>query len=120
MSNSLDNSFVSKLNSYLSLYNDEDLADFQRQEILHYCTDTSKIPHNPELDYVISEYKKLSNVTINLQTPTQTFGEELKTQPCIKCKSTNVASQAIQTRSADEPTSYFHECRQCLHRWKDR
>jgi DNA-directed RNA polymerase subunit M/transcription elongation factor TFIIS len=35
-----------------------------------------------------------------------------------KCQSTNTLLVPIQTRSADEPTSYYFQCVECNHRWR--
>ncbi len=37
---------------------------------------------------------------------------------CAKCGSTNIDSQELQTRSADEGTTVFYNCRNCGNSWK--
>lgn len=37
---------------------------------------------------------------------------------CRRCKSTEIDAEERQSRSADEPTSMFYTCRNCMHKWK--
>lgn len=120
--------YFKKLFLNATYYKSLSVVHFQLQEIMHYLTleniEKMEIPVNPELAYVgkmymETEFKDDIECHGRLQTPEETFGEDIETPPCRKCKDTNIAIIPIQKRSADEPTSYYYQCRKCNHRWKD-
>lgn len=124
--------WLQKLQRYVSHYKNLAVIRWQLEEIIHYLTlnqlQQLKIPSNGEHDCVVNHFRQLGplqsssrteqSLQTRLQAPEETFGEKIETAPCGKCGGTNVTSLAIQTRSADEPTSYYYQCRDCNARWK--
>lgn len=126
--------WLDKAHERMSHYRDLGVLMFQLDETIHYLTlqqlEAGIVPHKAEHAYVIELFKQQSAEEIlssakdfdkKLQTPEVTFGEKVSGIICKKCKRSEVTMQARQTRSADEPTSYFYQCKdsKCNHRWKD-
>ena len=125
-----------KANERMSHYRSVNVLTFQLDETIHYLTLDQLlnciVPHKAENAFVIDLFKQLSpdeKLTSTgkiykekLQKPSDTFGEQVVGALCKKCKRSEAAFFALQTRSADEPTSYYWQCKdsKCNHRWKDR
>jgi DNA-directed RNA polymerase subunit M/transcription elongation factor TFIIS len=129
VSRSVMDQWILKVNLHMAHYRSFSVVQFQLEELIHYLTldqlQNIIIPANSEQQCVIDMYKTMeTEVEVPthqlLQDPEVTFGEKIKSPPCRKCKATNIATIPIQTRSSDEPTSYYYQCRQCNHRWKDK
>ena len=120
--------WLQKAEEHISHYDNLAILEFQLTEILHYLKVSDlkalKIPVKSEYEYVVQLFKNSPSVvkTSSLQSPDKTFGEALKSRICIKCKVSECTVQAIQTRSADEATSYYFACKSisCGYKWKDR
>lgn len=120
--------WCSKACSVLNLYKQLSVAEFQLKEVLHYVTVEDIINLNVRVKSDEENIKKLfiektmpestNKCSNNLQSPEQTFGEEIKSDPCPKCKSTKTITMAMQRRSADEPVSYYSQCFVCSMRWR--
>lgn len=124
----LDN-WIKKVHGYTNHYNSLDVIHFQLSEICHYVTVNDiaegKIPLQRDKSYVKQMYvqKRLNDEEDKLyQKPYETFGEKVHGMKCINkhCNQSDVVICPIQTRSSDEPTSYFYECRNCNRKWKDK
>jgi DNA-directed RNA polymerase subunit M/transcription elongation factor TFIIS len=62
-----------------------------------------------EIDYV--KLREPNHIYVNqLKDPKHVLGVEKKAPPCDKCKSTTTKYYHEQTRSSDEPTSFFIVC----------
>ncbi len=121
--------WAEKVMEYMVFYKDEQLIRFQLDEITHYVTKQQildgEVPNKPEQQYLIEMYRQhcvTHQAISHLQSPVETFGQAVKGIICRKCRRSEATMQAIQTRSADEPTSYYYQCKDssCNHRWKDR
>ena len=75
---------------------------------------TDPIFEHPIFD---SGREKMKRFIRHLEKTWQAFSNSLDT--CFKCGSNNIFSVAKQTRSADEGTSVFNECRNCHNKWRD-
>jgi len=125
-----------KANERMSHYRTVNILTFQLDETIHYLTFDQLIncivPHKAENAYVVELFKqltpdeKLSSIgkiyKDRLQKPADTFGEQVPGPLCKKCKREEATMMSIQTRSADEPTSYYWQCKdsKCNYAWKDR
>lgn len=125
-----------KANERMSHYRSVNVLKFQLDETIHYLTldqlTNCIVPHKAENVYVVELYKQLTpdeklsttgkTYKDRLQKPADTFGEQIGGALCKKCKKSEAAMMAIQTRSADEPTSYYWQCKdsKCNFAWKDR
>ena len=108
-----------KASSLLNLYVNEDESIFQQNEIFHYLTERDVISGTvddkrdekqvKELFYQTNESKVGEARKEELQSPDKTFGEVIKSVPCLKCGS-DTRNIAIQKRSADEPMRYELHC----------
>jgi DNA-directed RNA polymerase subunit M/transcription elongation factor TFIIS len=122
-----------KVNEHMSHYRSFSVLQFQLDEIFHYLTleelTNTIVPSKSEHNYVIQLYKSQSEAEIqlgmadhnkNLQSPDVTFKQVLTSALCPKCKH-EATSMTIQKRSADEPSQYFHECKNtnCKWKWKE-
>jgi DNA-directed RNA polymerase subunit M/transcription elongation factor TFIIS len=125
--------WVKKVYEYTLHYTSLSVMQYQLEELLHYLTfeDFSqlRISANSEYQYITKLYleqgEKVQQTTGNqayLQHPDVTFGEKVSSAICVKCKKSEATMQTRQTRSADEPSDYFFECKDtlnCGHRWKN-
>lgn len=109
---------------------------FQLEELARYVTrdeiKAMQVPLHKETEIMKQLYRQKHSVMSchvmsskwheKLQSPEETFGAMLHARPCPKCGKTDTTSMAIQDRSADEATSYHHECLNplCKHSWRDR
>jgi len=125
-----------KANERMSHYRSVNILTFQLDETIHYLTFdqlmSCTVPHKAENAYVVDLFKQLTSdeklspigkiYKDKLQKPADTFGEQVVGALCKKCRRSEAAFFALQTRSADEPTSYYWQCKdsKCNHRWKDR
>lgn len=100
---------------------------FAIEEMVHYL----KVGENAlgkafrkDYDVVCDLYKQQTLTkkknSIGIQDPEVTLGNVCSklVNLCRKCKSKNTLTMAIQTRSADEPTSYYSQCYSCNHKWR--
>jgi DNA-directed RNA polymerase subunit M/transcription elongation factor TFIIS len=117
--------WADKVVRHMSHHTSISVVRFQLEEICHYLSEedvnNKVVPLQNEHKFTALLYKEMDTTTaFTLQTPDETFGEHVDGTVCVNCKKTNVISMAIQKRSPDEPTSYFHQCPDCNARWKDR
>lgn len=121
--NLTDNQLQDWCKKALAIPYESRIAQLKRDELLHYVTaeDIRNLRVISNRDYlylkqlfVESQDKNMSK----LQTPEETFGEKVSSEPCRKCGSVETITMAIQVRSADEPTSYYSQCESCSHRWR--
>jgi DNA-directed RNA polymerase subunit M/transcription elongation factor TFIIS len=116
--------WCSKTASLLGLYSNLSLAKFELEEILHYfkSSDINTLTIGTERDAELVLSMFTENIPeqecFHLQKPEETFQEIVESDACTKCKSTDTMTLARQTRSADEPTSYYSECYTCKHKWR--
>jgi DNA-directed RNA polymerase subunit M/transcription elongation factor TFIIS len=116
------NEFVNILTIWYNNFNSSDIRDLKFDELFEYLTPddvwNKRVSFNSELDHVKEMYRlqRTNEINMNknfLQTPQQTFGDELKSQICLHCQSHNTITMALQKRSSDEPTSYYIICKTC-------
>lgn len=125
--------WVNKVYEYTLHYPSLSVMQFQLEELLHYLTLQDllqlKISANSEYQYVAKLYlekgesvMQISDNQAYLQNPDVTFGEKVPSAICIRCKKSEATMQMRQTRSADEPSDYFFECKDtlnCGYKWKN-
>jgi len=128
VSSSLVKRWLKKVNLHMNHYRSISVVRFQLTEVVHYLLledlKTTHIPTHSEQRCVVTRYKAMETEPeraehLLLQNTEQTYGEKIDSEPCRKCGDTNVATIPIQKRSPDEPTSYYYQCRECNHTWKD-
>jgi DNA-directed RNA polymerase subunit M/transcription elongation factor TFIIS len=120
--------WVVRAEPVLRLFKTPEQRTFHMEEIMHYITlsdvisgkvymgyDTDHVNHLFASD---GKYGCKENLSECLQTPEQTFGEKVTSEPCKKCQSDNTITLAIQRKSADEPVSYYTQCLNCNCRWR--
>jgi DNA-directed RNA polymerase subunit M/transcription elongation factor TFIIS len=124
--------WLAELSKRVAHYQNFALLTFHLSEIIHYATYDQVVqgivPIRPEYSYLMDLYRSTAlkkhemSATPWLQSPDETFGEKISSYKCRKCKVGECTMQALQTRSADEPTSYYYQCKNpdCKHTFKDR
>ena len=122
----VEEKWSTKVVEKLSLYRDVCMAILQLDELIHYITAEEMqkgiVPNKSEHEHVKKLYKqreleRQSKPKPNpkkLQSPDTTYGEVLQTRICKKCRKSETTFQARQKRSADEPTTYFFQCKDTI------
>jgi DNA-directed RNA polymerase subunit M/transcription elongation factor TFIIS len=116
--------WCTKAVSQLELCPNLKVAKFQWDVIFHYFQPSDIenliVSTQRDIDLVKKMFIESCDLPENytLQEPEETFQEVVVSDTCIKCKSTDTITFARQTRSADEPTSYYSECLTCKHKWR--
>ena len=116
--------WCTKVVSQLDLCPNLKVAKFQWDVILHYfqTSDIENLMVSTKRDIELVKKMFIESCDFpqkyTLQEPAETFQEIVVSDKCITCKSTDTITFARQTRSADEPTSYYSECLTCKHKWR--
>jgi len=120
--------WTTKLLEYLQHSGSASMVKFDAEEQIHYLdrndVNQLKIPFEPEQRYMNRLYTQIfteqrKEQVTRLQPPNITFGEDYKSKFCKRCKKGECTMQKLQKRSADEPTSFYYQCKQCKYGWKD-
>ena len=96
----------------------------QYDNLYNYFTNVkNKKSLNINLNYDIFENNNFTEEIINNQKTCRYLIEKPKvyesdTVVCNKCKSKKVVFYCLQTRSCDEPMTYFYTCTSCSKKWK--
>ena len=101
----------------------QDVAMFQLAELVHYAKLEDVLSANVVLDseqsYLNSLYRTHHSAPKKLLAdPDTTLSTNVTSERCGRCGSTATLTIAQQTRSVDEPMSFYTHCLKCRHRWR--
>jgi DNA-directed RNA polymerase subunit M/transcription elongation factor TFIIS len=113
--------WCNKANDALLLYESDDVMNFKRLEILHYLTQEQlqhgNVEFNPDQLFMQQCYPTQGR-KLTLQSFETTFNTRIKGLKCPNCQKRNATTLERQTRSMDEPSSYYSHCNDCNHQWR--
>jgi len=96
---------------------------WQAEECARYCT-TDDVEHmivteNAEMRWVCDHFISIQSKVPGMQDPDVTFGEQVRTDTCRRCKSNTTVRMIIQQRrKLDEDADVSYVCDACGMRWK--
>ena len=102
--------------------------EFYRREVAHYASeedirmrryvtrDQATLFEQFQVPPPDDRVDRVSGASLCL--PEDMYGTDVRGARCSKCSSVDTLLTAVQTRSTDEPTSYFVQCCRCNHRWR--
>jgi DNA-directed RNA polymerase subunit M/transcription elongation factor TFIIS len=107
----------------LENYPPQDVGLFRLAELVHYASldqiFAGNVALDAEQDYLRSLYQTHHAIPKKtLADPDTTLATNVDSEKCGNCRSTATLTMAKQTRSSDEPMSFYTFCLKCRHRWR--
>ena len=101
----------------------DDVCLFKIAEIVHYTSlddvYAGQIKIDPDQSHLNTLFQThYAAPKRTLASPDTTLATTVTSERCGQCRSTQTLTMAQQTRSVDEPMSFYTHCLNCRHRWR--